>query len=216
MPCLIVGEVIFFFSLKVFRNTLLVGLVSSFWFVIGLFCVRSGVLSFAMINIAMVIQLFMFMGYLFRIIEPYLRGINWISIIVGIVFYLILCFVGDVFSLSNSLDVHLGSFGNVVPFTLVLIVFGNALVFALAMKIKQYPRLLIYIGQNTLLQYMWAGLGIAPIFLLLKILHIPKPHESMLFATICFVSSVLVCCLCSIIINRYCPFMVGKTKVNKQ
>jgi len=211
MPCLIIGEIFFFFSLKYIKERWIVGILTVVYFLVGLWLVKNDILSFGMVNNAMVIQLFLFMGYVFKQQEQRPQNIDIRLVILGGIVYFFLCFIGSKYHLSDTLDVHLGDFG-CLPFTLFLILWGNVFVFSLAMKIKHYPRFLVFIGQNTLLQYMWAGLGIAPILLFMKIRNIPTPEESLFFSCMCFVSSVIICSICSLFVNKYLPFMVGKTK----
>ena len=211
MPCLIIAEIIFFFVQRLLPNYCIMGGVSILLFFIGDFLVSKSILNFGLANIALEVQLFLLIGYLFRHYEFVIQNVpTWLCVL-SIGCYILLCYIGFLYGFTLDFDPHYGTYG-FLPFTFLLILFGNFALFAFAPIIGNYPRLLLLIGKNTLLLYLWANLGIAFLFAVFKLCHIQKPNESVLFGILCLIASVLYCITCSSLINKYAPFLVGKKK----
>lgn len=209
MPCLIFGEVILFFILKTVRNTAISTLLSVIIFVLGSFLVKEGILGFGMLNIALEIQLFIYIGTLIRNLFSFISKIPNSVLWLLPVFYVLLCYYGDRCNLTTGFDPHIGNYG-FLPYTLFVILLGNITLFCLASQYSRWPRFLLFIGQNTLILYLWANWGKTLLFGLMRILRIAKPVHSIGFALVCLLSSIIFCSVCSLVLNKYMPFLVGK------
>lgn len=209
MPTLIIAEILFFYINKLCSQKSTRCLCSILLFMIGSIFVAKSVLEFAMINIALEVQIYLFIGSVFREFKRYTQNIStWILFFLSVV-YIVLCYVGSIFGYTTNFDPHIGEYG-VIVYTFMLIFLGVFILFSLAPRIKSYPRFLLFIGKNTLLLYLWSNVGITFFYGLLKILNIAKPTESVCFGLVSLLAAVIFCSICSLIINKYLPFLVGK------
>ena len=209
MPCLIVGELLLFCIKKYSPNAFVGFIISVLLFAEGFFLVANNLLSFGMLNIALEIQIFLFIGTLFSQWEPIFSKIpNKVAIAFPFM-YVGLCYIGGVFNLTCNFDPHIGNYG-FLPYTMMVVLFGNIMLFTCANRIKKWPSSLVFIGQNTLVLYLWANWGKTVLFGIMRVIHLSKPEHSILFACVCVVSSVVFCSLCSLFMNKYAPVLTGR------
>lgn len=212
LPCMMFGNLFFYFVNHYVKKMQWRAIVIVILSVVGyLFCIKD-ICSMAYINLALEVQLFYFIGRVFKVsgadsFNGMVRNILQYALAI---LYITLCIISMYIFPKQSLDVHVSSYYN-IPLCLVLILLGLAALFLIAPKVKLYPKSVVYIGQNTLLIYMWAPFVGFIMELFLKEIKIDIPH-SIISGIIMATIEVLVCSVLSIFINKYLPFMVGKTK----
>ena len=211
MPCCIVAEVLHFAVLKVSKNkTEFEVLYSAVVTVIG-FCLASfGVGNFMLINTAMIVQVYIIIGGLLkrwieRIEEA--SSISKVSVALSIV-YIILGYISVMCYPGETMDVHNNTYYN-VALLLFMVITGNSALFLLFSKLSFRNKILSFIGQNTLVFYMLNPYAVKILQTVAKKMGFITLSGSLVF----FIETIFVCMICavfSILINRFCPWMLGK------
>lgn len=212
MTCLIVAEAIHFFISKYCSSVWQISVVCILCAALGFVLSKQGVLNFAMVNNALICQFFLLLGYLIRKYEHFLDAIRTPYVVLLLLLYFVLCYSSKFLFNETGFDCHLNRYYN-IPYCGMLIVLGCTTCFMLAKRSNRFPQWLIFIGQNTLVIYLWAGQALL-LFLVLSRIGIILPEQSVLFAFVQTVWACLVCMGAALLINRYCPVIVGK-KINK-
>ena len=210
MPCLIIAEIIHYIIIRYCKKNVLILLVSFICFIIGIFLHHKGLLNFAMINCALSVQPFFLIGRLFRKYESKIKIINWRLVVLLAIIYLGLGFTSMKIYPGQSLDVHMVSYYN-IPFCLVHIFLGCFLLFVAACKMNISSNLMSFIGQNTLILYMWHGMAIVFLVKGLQLVGWIMPINWWT-ALIKLVWALIVCGIVAVLINRFLPWAVGKSE----
>ena len=210
MPCFIFGELIHFFARKYCKVPWVIISVSFLLFGLGLVAFYSGRLNYLMINRALTVQPFFLIGYLFRENESRLAKLNWCWIGFFSVLYLVLCLISTIVYPGKTLDVHLCRYYN-IPYCLFIIYLGCFLLLTFAQKANLYSRILCFIGQNTLVIYIWHGLSFG---LLIGLYSFWGKQISFTWweGIIKTVWACLICGGLAVLINNYFPELVGKKR----
>ena len=210
-PCFIIGEIIHFLIRKKCRTIWGVVIASFICFSVGLLAHKYGVFNYAMINRAFTVQPFFLIGYLFRVYESQFTKLRW-EVIGGLfVTYVTLCCLGLALFPGKTLDVHLNQYYN-IPYCLLLVVLGCFVLFTAASKAEIKLSLMSFIGQNTLVLYIWHAYAIAILIKITSFAGWMMPINWWT-ALIMVLWACLVCGICAIILNRYLPFLVGKKRL---
>lgn len=210
-PCFIIGETIHFFLRKNCTTIWGIVIASFVCFLVGLFAHKHDVLNYAMINRAFTVQPFFLIGYLFRVYESTLKKLRW-ELIGGLfIVYIGLCCLSMALFPGKTLDVHLNQYYN-IPFCLLLVVLGCIGLFTAASKAEIKASLMSFIGQNTLVLYIWHAYAIAILIKVLSFAGWMMPFNRWT-ALIMVLWACLVCGICAILLNRYLPFFVGKKRL---
>ena len=206
-PCLIIAEIIFFFVIKYAKQLRIIIVACLLLSVCGFFLSANDIFSFAMFNRALVVQAFLLLGYVLKMKGPTLKtGYIW-----GLfALYLGLCIISLVTFPGQAMDVHANTYYN-IPLCILLVGVGCVSVFLLAEKIGKAPRILVYLGQNTLILWTMNGYFLFALNLVLRKMSITIP-DNLLGAIIRFVYVCLGCGILSIFVNRYIPEIVGKKR----
>lgn len=209
MPCLIVAEILYYLIIKFARHKIAEIVICVICFVIGYFLYNQGVLNFACINIAFQVPLYMSIGRLFKKYEIFVSKVNWSIVIIGGIAYLLLCLFHSFH--YAEIDIHLNQYPNLL-LCLSEILLGCLFVMACACKLYDAPKFLCVIGKNTLILYLWAGFS-GIIFILLSRLGINLPSNTLVAGGIKTVWAILFCNMSACILNKYCPYLLGKNIV---
>ena len=160
MPFFIIAETLHFCIRKYSARIWLSVLLCFTAFSAGLLLHRNGWLDFAMINRALTVQPFFLIGYFFRKYESHLIRIRWGYIILAAGVYLGLCFCAPLLFGPFEIEVHLNQYP-VLPYSLLLILLGCLVLFTAACKADFRTAITSFIGQNTLVIYLWSGAAVA-------------------------------------------------------
>lgn len=212
-PCFIIGETIYFITLQVCKKPLPIILISFLLFTFGLALHYHGWLNYAMFNRAMTVQPFFLIGYLFRKYEGSFVSVNWFWICLGIFIYILLCCVSILIFPGQTMDVHACRYYN-MPFCLLLVFLGCLLLFTTGAKTNYSSWIMSFIGQNTLVFYIWHIIVIA--ILVKGLSFVGWQISNNWWTVLIYVAwACIICGLSAILLNRYLPFAVGKKRIIK-
>ena len=214
MPCCIVAEIIWFFILKYARTEWLKAIIAVIMFAVGIMLYKHGILSIFMVNRALSVQIFLYIGRTFCINEEAIvRKLERLPVLLGGTFlYILLGVFSLVFYPGQSMDVHLCRYYNILicgP----MIWSGIYLLTVFVMRyMNDYPKWLVLIGQNTLVIYLLHSYCIKVLVKVFDILHIPVNRFTNIFITL------IVCTagtLISLILHRFFPELMGKKRISR-
>lgn len=209
-PCFIIGEVIHYIIRRYCNKDIWIVAASFVCLVIGLILHRYNYLDYAMFNRALVVQPFFLIGYLFRQFERQLTGLKWHKVIIAAIAYIGLCFLSKAVFHGQTIDVHMNRYIN-VPYSLTLIFLGCFTLFIAASKAGFRSWAMSFIGQNTLVLYIWHGIAISLLVKAASVAGWVMPFNWWA-ALIKVLWACVVCGVAAIILNKYFPFAVGKRK----
>ncbi len=212
MPCCIIAEIIWFFIAKNGRTPLCIAVMALLVFAMGVVAAQLGVLDFAMISRAMIVQFFILCGFLMKLWEDKWSRINWPGVFLLIAVYAGFVLISTVLWPNQCLDVHVNRYYN-YPFCFAMIVLGCFVLFAASRKFFEderhhVPALISFFGQNTLVFYLLHNRNIQLISALLARFSIPPA----LLLIIKLVLTYVMCSLEALLINRFLPGLLGKKK----
>lgn len=212
MPCFIIGSIIHFVIRKYIKHEFIRCIVCILFFFVGVIFKRYRILNECMINLALNVQLFFYIGYCIKNYYTLLQRHAVIVAISGMSIYFAGCILTMLMFPETCLDVHKGYYYD-IGLCLLLIIVGNVCALTIASKMRTIPAWLSFIGRNSLVIYMLQGYGFIIIAGLLKITHVNVLVFSQpLLAFFKMVIVVSVCSLLSIVINRYAPIITGGRK----
>ena len=208
MTCLIVAETIHFFIRKYCHSIWLISLVCLLCALLGLWFSAHGILNFGTVNTALICQVYLLLGLLIRKYDEVLGHMKMPIVVLMLVLYLGLCYVAKFLFNSTEFNCHRNVY-YCLPYCWLLILIGCVSLFILAKKITSFPRWLSYIGQNTMIIYLWAGHAML-LFVALRKIGVVIPEGSILMASIETLWACFACLCAASVINRYAPIIVGK------
>lgn len=211
MPCLIYAEIIWFFCRKYTKNNIQIIIASVCMSVMGLILSYNNILDYGMINRAFVVQIFMSLGFIFRTYIDRIREAKLIYVVMLIAIFCALIACSYIFYPGETIDVHTNHYYNIVMcFTLIAISCCTA--FMIASRIKRIPKFLSFMGQNTLLLYIWSPY----VIILCHKMGTMAGIDNVNSFYVALITSIITCttlCVISIAVNKYIPFIVGKKYV---
>ena len=211
-PCFIIGQVLFYLICRCCRKPLWIAIASFACFVLGIVLCRRDILNYAMFNRGLTVLPFFFVGYLFRRYERQFVRISWIYVGSAFVLYLGLCWLSMVLFQGKVIDVHLGIYYN-FPYCLFLIYLGCFILFTAGAKSCFFFKPLSFIGQNTLVLYIWHGIAVTILVKGFLFFGIAIP-SNWWTALIKVIWACALCGVCAVLLNRYLPIVVGKKSVD--
>lgn len=221
IPACIIGEIIFFYIRKFFKNPLAITASCLAFLVGGLILAHFDLLNFAMINRAMVAQGFFLIGYLYRVFEPKIKDLPLYIPILGVLLYVGMGILALFLWEGCYIDVHHNiyltvSYGVItLPYTFLMTVLGCFSLFALLSRCPKIPKPIVYLGQNTLLVYGFHTLGFRLIQKAFNLVSITLP-ANWLTALLDTLLSIIGCLIFAYFINRFLPELVGKKRKKKE
>ena len=212
LPCCIIAEIIHFIIIKLIKRKELIVIASVICTAAGLFLSNRNIADYAMINRAFTVQGFIIIGYLIKQFETRLFSISNSLLVLLWIVYLAMC-AGCLFLYpGQSMDVHTNSYYNVI-YCFAQVIAGSLSLFITAERISKFPRVLLFIGKNTLLFYIWSGTVQSLLFKAASMLGITVKNNAVL--SLAAMIPLCVCLgICAWLINKYLPVIVGK-KPNK-
>ena len=110
------------------------------------------------------------------------------------------------------MDVH-KNFFFCIPMCFSLIITGNLAIFHVFKHIIHFPSIISFIGQNTIVFYVFHYDTLRPFDIILSKLGFITP-ETWILVIIKLIYSILVCSCIALVFNKFLPQLVGKR--NKQ
>ena len=162
----------------------------------------------------LIIQLYFTIGYILRHHEALLDKTKWWHIICAVVTYVVLGLVSLYVFPGEFPSINRNVYPNLVLF-FAMTVLGIVALFAIARRIKRIPRLVSFIGQNTLFCYGSHGFFMSLISIGLKFINVNVPVNwgTAILKTL-FV--LFVCGVGAVFTNKYLPEIVGKRRKKKE
>lgn len=207
MPCFAIAQVLHFFIRKYGRTVKNVIFLCMLCSVLGLLASQSHCLNFAMFNKALTVQCFYLIGFLFKSYEDSFTKLSWKIIVCLFLVYSGLCLFSMYVFPHRTIDVHVGRYYN-IPLCMLLIYVGCFTIFIAAKKSLMNVPAFNYIGQNTLLLYIWHPYVFQPLIIIATCFHVTMTGWGVSFVKA--VIAIVVCMICSKYVNKYIPFIVGK------
>lgn len=210
MPCCIIAQVLHFYVRKLCRHTTAVAVASVLLAVLGYVLGMFHILDTAMFNRALVCQLFLLVGFLFNRWEGKNVLTGWLGAVLGLLVYGTLCALSLKLFPGQSMNVQKIDFYH-LPMSLLLIFVGCLAVLILGSCIGKAPGVIRFLGQNTLIFYLWETYPTAALHKLLALLGWKLPEG---WAGIFVRLTVTIGCLtgAAILINWLIPELVGKKR----
>lgn len=219
-PCCIIAEILFFITLKYFHSTINKVIISTLLCITGFMLSRFEIFDNLNISTAFICQAYIVMGYGFKLMgqktkfgktTPFLGYICFICFIIGsgLVAF---CPPPIGTSYEISMDVHRNYYFNFFIIAL-LILFGNIALFYLANRINRFPKLLTFIGRNTIVFYIFHYDTIMPLSILTSYCGI-EIDTIWTGVLIKIVWSIIICSLLSMALNKWAPLLVGRVKTS--
>ena len=213
MPCLIIGEIILYSILHIKNKKLLICSVV-ICTIVGLMLKQHNVLDFLMINRALGVQVFFYLGVLFKNNENKFLQMKWSNILLLAGIYFIVTTYGLIKYPCEYIDIHLLQFFD-YPLNFLAIVIGNIMVFCAFAKLNSGYKMLSTIGQHSLVIYIYHGLLIGFVHRVVMSLSVEYCCDIWIIGIIRTIYACCICTILSIIINKYAPWLVGKTRVEQ-
>lgn len=208
MPCCICAEIVWFFLLREAKNLpqLCLGVVISV--LAGFVLFRFGLLNIFMFNRALVAQIYLLFGYLYRQYADRLkaRAGTWTvpalwAVYLGLGILTLLLFPGQ------SMDIHLNRYYN-VPFCMVMVWVGVTAMFYTAENcVRRFPKWLLFVGNNTILIYIYHSYVAKAIDVAAA--RLGYPEIGRLGALFVAAAACAVCCALAVPLNRFAPELQG-------
>lgn len=211
MPCCIWAEIIHFtirknskkYSIEIFMTVLAT--------ILGFVLAYLNIGNFMRMNTALIAQSFIMIGVLLRDIKVKAECRN--LLVLGVLFYILLGLLSIFLYPGTSIDVHKNSYYNIVV-VYGMIFLGISVLFILFSQLKRTSKVLIFIGQNTLVYYMLNPYAWKLVRKCLDLLNV-KLMENLVGYAIQTVTTCMMCAVIAIIINNCFPEIMGKQR-NKQ
>ncbi len=214
-PCCIIAEILYFYTLKLFesRNKRIIASILMCVTGFGLSCFS--LFDYLNISTAFICQFFLLIGVLFKEREKSVgEGVG-----IGYFYISLFILIGGLVSIMPhplgtvnqiSMDVHKNYYYNVL-IVFAMIALGVLSVFIIAKNIKKYPKLLTFIGRNTIVFYIFHYDTIMPLGVLAE--HVGINLDSHWgYVLIKLFWSIAICTIISICFNKWAPQLVGKMR----
>lgn len=214
-PCCIIAEILFFYNLKYFkRHMFYVSIIALFLTLFGFLLSKKSLFDNLNLSTAFICQSFILVGYIIKNKSQRIKSLYLPSIF--IIIYIIICtmLLFNVAPLPYNkeifMDIHRNYYVS-VPVCFILIIMGNVSIFYLFERMHVMPNIINFIGQNTIVFYVfhYDSLKIFDL-VLLKMNIVYSNSWSMVSIKLLF--SICVCILISLLFNRFVPQLVGKKK----
>ena len=213
LPCCIWAQIIQFYIQKISKKVWLVVVVDLAVSSLGLVFAYFKIADFLNFNTAMIAQLYLMIGYLFKRFESFFVNLKWRYLIIGAILYIGLGILSVIKLPGQCIDVHLNMYP-VLPLCLTMIVLGVVILFTVMRKTDNAPRVISFIGSNSLLLYAGHSYVWGCFLTFLTLVGISMP-TNWIVAVLGSLFCCVVCGIASIFVNRFIPEIVGKKRKAK-
>lgn len=208
--CCIIAEIIQFIIVKLIKNPKFVCLADIICCAIGFTLAYFNLGNFLNVNKAFIAQFFIMLGYVFRKKEDLFSKINWKFITLFIIGYILLAVLSLIIFPTEYMDFNMNWYPN-IPYYVLFIAVGVIMMFLVAKKTNLRWKPLVFVGQNTLFVYAMHWLGFIQTKSLLAVFGLTLP-SNWLGAIILTICSLIWCSIIAVVINKFLPFAVGKSR----
>lgn len=210
MPCAIVAQILHHYLRKLCSNGFLLAGCCCLCFGVGMVLTERDLLNVLMVNRALVMQLYLLLGYLFTRLETKVPHPGWKLPLLLFGSFLTLCGLAFLLFENRAFDIHNNAYFH-LPLNLLMIFTGCLSLMALAKQIGKAPRFLCFIGQNTIIFYIWEAYPRTIFKKGLSILGLSLPGgipEKLILLAV----TIAGCSVAALVMNRFLPELVGKKR----
>lgn len=213
MPCCILAEALFFFVLKFARSKRQLCLYCALLGGLGFVLAHFSLCGFAGLNTALICQIYLLFGRMYRICEDrvaaLLKGRTALKLSAAALIYTAMVLADRLLFSSAAMNIHANRYG-LLPLSLASILLGCWLLFEAAKRIR-LPRILCFIGENTLFFYMYEQLFRSAARFGLNLVKFRLPVAQLDSLLVC-IAACTGLSIAALVINRFFPFAVGKRR----
>lgn len=209
MPAFIISEIIFFYICKFFKKLPGICVVVGVSVLLGAIMAYFDIGNFAMFNRAMIAQIFLLLGKLIRVYKDKILNLKYYYVVLGILLYGLLGAVSMYVFPNQYMDVHLNMYYN-IPICFSMIFIGCTTLFIIASKLKKVPKFIRFLGENTLICYIFHLQTFGVLFAVSPIIGIEQYNWT--GAIIRTVFAITLCCILALILNKFLPEVVGRRR----
>ena len=214
MPALILAEILWFFTCKFGKGPLRISLTAATLCCLGILASHFHLLNFAMLNRAMIAQYYILLGYLFKSFHDRIVRLSWKQLLLCAAVYLLMGFVSLWIWPHSRMDIHNNSYYN-YPCCFAMITLGCFTVFALAEKLcgegrVRIPHIVRFLGQSTLVYYLFHTRNIKLLLKGLAFLHVELPFAALVCVKVVF--AYVTCGIETLLLLRFLPWVLGRKK----
>lgn len=213
MPCFIIAQIVFFMIRFYVKKTCFLVAGMLLLSITGLLLSYFNIGNIAMFNRALVVQAFFLIGFLFKQYSHFFLNLRKVHFFIGWCLFFSLIVLSEILYPGKSIDVHMNLYYN-VPYCFMLIFLGVFLLFISASKMQFHNGFMNFIGQNTLVIYIWHGLILG---ILLKVCAMLKINLNDIYGSALY-KTLFACVICAFLsnwMNKYFPLIVGKKSKTK-
>lgn len=213
LPCLMAAEILMFAVCKLFRQRALQYGAMLALSAAGYFLSRTGGELRLFLGRSMIVQFYLLIGYVFRqneekIAAPKLWPAIFGAMYIGVGVYVLTCYE------SSIMDVQSNSYYN--PLLCASMAVGGCCFLLYYGRYVKMPACLCFVGRNTLIFYLFHGRILDMLSPLIQ--RIPHALRSSTLTGLPISLGICtllcgVCALCSLLVNRYLPFLAGKRRM---
>lgn len=207
MPCFVLSSLINYFYRRFFTNEWIWILISIMSGILGVILTKYHIGDLFMINRAIHVQVYFAFGYVIKSIIEQLKSLSKTAIWSMWGFYTLLIAISLYLYPHKAIDLHHCDY-YVYWISIPLIIVGTISIFSSFSSFNKIPSIISDIGKNTLVIYLLHGSCFFIFELVFKSYKDVIPVEVYSLAKTGF--SMFACLGISIVLRKYCPFIVGE------
>lgn len=221
-PCCILAEIIHFYIIKVSKDNVKKLVVFTICLIIvGFFISQYSIFKYLNISTALICQMFLLTGRVFKIYETKLFRMVKSIYIAPLTIYVSICVI-LLFNIlpppigcdSNYImDIHHNFFYS-IPICFIMILCSNFSIWSILMRMDNMPGILTFIGKNTIVFYVFHYDTMLPLSIISSFIGI-ELENNWISVIIKLLWAVIICIVISLFFNKFFPLLVGKRKYTK-
>ena len=123
---------------------------------------------------------------------------------------MVLCYISPYIFKNVEFDCNRNIYYS-FPYCMILVLSGCIASFLIFKSFRRVPKWLTFIGQNTLILYLWAGHAMLAFAVLNKI-GVTLPDHQIWVSLVQTIWCTFACMVIAATVNKRCPLIVGKQK----
>ena len=210
LPCLIVAEILWYIINKISsKKKIAVILLSAACLILGLLFHNYNILRIFMINTALISQVYLLIGRVYSENKFRIKPLARMIAIVGCAVYILLGVVYIFLYPNKYMDIHNNVYYNVIICIAMSYIGVIAISTFSEFILCKHFRLLCILGKHTMVVYIFHTTVLSVCLYGLSYVGLHENHFVFILFTLL---SCAVCCLVSVFLHRFCPWMFGCAK----
>lgn len=215
VSCLITASVFFYIILRA-GNSISESNRIFFVVILAIIFMSAGIYDIIVVKLKLIWELelaclmifYMMLGYLYRILEEKIKireKRKWIVLCTVI-------YLAVIFRYKNHVDIHLEQFEHFfLWFLLSILSVGPVIYVSMIISNRRIKKVLIFLGQNTLFYYAFAGIIRMILYKGCEVVGIVP--DMYIMPVVCVVLSEAILSVPAKCVNKVCPWIVGKNRI---